>query len=177
MVDDRMFSEVDRLLGEADKKQWRTIVKGKPGELSVNSLSRNLGISKPVVDEIIQALEQMKILRVLRPLATGARLVRGEPKILFAHPNLSFAICRKLGLEPEIGAVREELALFGFELRGYTTHTVKGYKKNPDYIIKKGPEETVVEISGPNKGSAQIQDIPNALVIREQQLMALLMTL
>ena len=152
------------------------VATSKPGELSVNSLSRNLAVSKPIIDEIIQALEQMKILRVLRPLATGARLVRGEPKILFAHPNLRFAICRTLGLEPEIGAVREELALFGFELLGYSVHTVKGYKKNPDYIIKKGLEETVVEIGGPNKDYGQIKDIPNALLLRERQLMALLLS-
>ena len=152
------------------------VATSKPGELSVNSLSRNLGISKPIIDEIIQALDQMKILRVLRPLATGARLVRGEPKILFAHPNLRFAICRKLGIEPEIGSVREELALFGFELLGYSVHTVKGFKKNPDYVIKKGMEEIVVEIGGPNKGGSQIQDIPNALIVRGQQLMALLLT-
>jgi len=159
----------------AMEKLLYLLATAKPGELSVNSLSRNLAVSKPIIDEIIQALEQMKILRVLLPLASGARLVRGEPKVLFSHPNLRFAICRQLGVEPEIGSIREELALFGFELLGFSVHTIKGFKKNPDYIVKKGMETTVIEIGGPNKGGDQIQGIPNALVLREQQLMALLL--
>lgn len=151
------------------------IATSKPGEMSTNSLSRNLGVSKIIVEEIIKALEQMKLLRVLKPDATGGKLVRGEPKILFSHPNLRVSICEKLGIKPEIGSIREELALFGLEQRGYKIYTIKGLKKNPDYVIKKGMESTVIEIGGAGKGTAQLKDFPGSMLLRSSQLMTLLL--
>jgi predicted AAA+ superfamily ATPase len=151
------------------------IATSKPGELSVNSLSKNLAISKVSVDEIIDALEQMKLLRSLKPDATGAKLVRGEPKILFTHPNLRVAICEKLGLTPEIGSIREELVLFGLEQRGYKIYTMKGFKKNPDYVIKKNNVSTVIEVGGAGKDKAQLKDFPDSLLVKGNQLMTLLL--
>jgi predicted AAA+ superfamily ATPase len=151
------------------------VATSSPGEMSINSLSRNLGISKIIVDEIIGALEQMKLLRALKPDASGAKLIRGEPKILFSHPNLRAAICDKLGVTPDIGSTREELALFGLEQRGYKVYTIKGFKKNPDYVIKKNNISTVIEIGGEGKSSAQLKDFPDSLLVKGNQLMTLLL--
>lgn len=151
------------------------VATSSPGELSINSLSKNLGISKISVDEIIDALEQMKILRSLKPDASGASLIRGEPKILFFHPNLRFSICEKLGVKPEIGSIREEIVLFGLEQRGYKVFTVKGFKKNPDYVIKKDSTSTVIEVGGAGKTGAQLKGFEDSIVLKGNQLIALLL--
>jgi len=145
----------------------------KPGELSITSLSSVLRISKTVVYEIIDALSAMEIIRVVRPYAGGSAFVRAEPKILFFHPNLRYAICRQLGKKPETGAIREELAVFGFAERGWKVYTIKGGKKSPDYIVEKGEEKLVVEIGGEGKSTAQLKRYEKGLLIRDHQLLIL----
>ncbi|MEM4215807.1 MAG: AAA family ATPase [Candidatus Anstonellales archaeon] len=146
----------------------------KPGELSITSLSSSLHVSKTVVYEIVDALAGMEIIRVIRPYRRGASLVRAEPKLLFFHPNMRYAICKQLGKQPEIGAVREELAVFGLSERGWLVHTIKGEKKSPDYIIERGGERVVVEIGGEEKGRIQLREFPKGIVIKEHQLIPLL---
>ena len=74
-----------------------------------------------------------------------------------------------------LGSIREETVLFGLEQRGYKISTVKGFKKNPDYVIKKDNVSTVIEIGGPGKSSAQLKYFPDSLVIKGNLLMSLLL--
>lgn len=147
----------------------------KPGELSITSLSSNLHVSKTVIYEIIDALKGMEIIRVIQPYAQGASLVRTEPKMLFFHPNMRFAICKQLGKQPEIGAVREELAVFGLSERGWNVYTIKGEKKSPDYIIEKEKKKLVIEIGGERKTRIQLKGFPEGIVLSEYQLIPLLL--
>lgn len=146
-----------------------------PGELSATSLSSSLRVSKTTIYEIIDALGGMEIIRVIRPYARGAALVRAEPKLLFFHPNMRFAVCRQLGHLPDKGAIREELAVFGFSERGWSAHTIKGEKKSPDYVIERAGERLVVEIGGERKNRLQLKGFPEGLVIGEYQLLPLLL--
>ena len=143
----------------------------KPGELSINTLTNITGLSKSSIYEILNALEKMEIIRIIKPYGRGAKLVRGSPKMLFYHPNLRYSICSKLGMRPSIGALREELAVFSFVSKGYHIYTIKGAKKNPDYYIKK--INSVVEIGGPSKNKKQIKGFKNAMVLKPEQLMVL----
>jgi predicted AAA+ superfamily ATPase len=147
----------------------------QPGEINITSLSKNLAISKDSVYEIISALEKMKLIRIIKPHGSGSKLIRGEPKILFSHPNLRISICGKLGLQPKLGSIREELALFGFERRGFHSYTIKGAKKSPDYVIRKGENTFVVEIGGESKTKKQLEGFENSILIKDPQLMALLL--
>jgi predicted AAA+ superfamily ATPase len=151
------------------------LASSQPGEMSITSLSKNLAISKDSVYEIISALEKMKLIRMIKPYGSGSKLIRGEPKILFSHPNLRVSICKKLGIEPNIGSIREELALFGFECRGFYAYTIKGSKKSPDYLIRKGEDTFVVEIGGESKTKKQLEGFENSLLIKAPQLMTLLL--
>ncbi|MBI5051351.1 ATP-binding protein [Candidatus Micrarchaeota archaeon] len=146
----------------------------KPGELSITSLASTLSVSKTIIYEIIDALEKMEIIRIIKPYAKGAALVRAEPKLLFFHPNLRFAVSRQLGIIPEKGAIREELAVFGFTERGWSVNTVKGEKKSPDYIVEKGSEYFTIEIGGESKKRAQLKNHRNGLILTEYQLLPLL---
>lgn len=148
----------------------------KPGEMSITSLCKTLAVSKDSVYEILTALEKMKIIRILKPYGSGGKLIRGEPKILFTHPNLRVSICNKLGMEPEIGSIREELALFGFDQRGYKCYTIKGLKQSPDYMLKKNSKITVVEIGGKSKNRKQLKDFENGILVKDMQLISLVLS-
>jgi len=151
------------------------IATSPPGEMSITSMCKNLGVSKDSIYEIISALENMKIIRQLKPHGGGSKLVRGESKLLFAHPNFRTAICKKLGIPADIGSIREELALFGLAKRGYHIFTLKGLKKSPDYMIKKGNTEMVIEIGGESKNRKQLEGFDNAILVRDSQLIRLLL--
>ncbi|MFH1246911.1 MAG: AAA family ATPase [Candidatus Micrarchaeota archaeon] len=168
------FARVD---GEAIRAMNRTIfflASSTLGEYSVNSLSNTLDLKKDKTNSIITLLEDMRILRLVRPFGKGAKLVRGEPKLMFYHPVMRKAVCNELKLEANIGAIREELAVFCFDQRQWKVNTIKGMKHQPDYVIEKRGEQLVVEIGGPSKKRTQLKEFgEKTLVITDQQLMAL----
>ena len=143
-----------------------------PGELSINNLSNITEMSKTTVYELLDALEKMKIIRIIKPYGKGSKLVRGTPKVLFYHPNLRYAICNELGAEPNIGSLREDLAVFAFTKRGYTVNTIRGARKSPDYFIGK-PLNLVVEIGGRSKTKKQLKGFKKSLIIKPDQLIVL----
>ncbi|MEK6979162.1 MAG: AAA family ATPase [Candidatus Micrarchaeota archaeon] len=144
------------------------------GEFSINSLAGTLGIPKNKAYHLVHILELMRILRLVKPYGRGAKLVRGDPKLMFYHPVMRKAVCRNLGVEPDIGALREELAVFFFRLRGWRVSTIKGMKKNPDYIVERGREKFIIEIGGISKGRSQLRGFSEkTLVISERQLIVL----
>ena len=153
-----------------------TLATSSPGELSIHSLSGNLGMKKHQAYSLISLLEKMKIVRLIRPYGKGPKAVRGDPKLLFFHPNLRSVICATLQVTPDKGALREELAVFSLLGRGWVVNTIKGQKKTPDYIISQAKEKIVIEIGGSSKKRVQLQEFPgNSLLLDERQLMVLAM--
>ena len=143
-----------------------------PGEISITSLSKNLGVSKVVVYEIINALKEMEIIRIIYPFKKGAALIRKQPKLLFTHPNIRASINYLLKKDPPIGSMREELAVFCFIERGYQVWSGVGRRKMPDYVIKKGDEMKVVEIGGKGKSTSQFEG-KRGIVVSEDMLKTL----
>jgi len=143
-----------------------------PGELSINNICSFTEISKSSVYEILDALEKMRIIRILQPYAKGGKLVRSSPKMLFYHPNLRVSICSEIGIEPSVGSVREELTVFLFSLKGAKVFTIKERKKSPDYYISK-PIDIFVEIGGKGKSKEQLKGFRKSLVLKPDQLIAL----
>ncbi len=139
------------------------------GEFSINSLTQQLEIKKHKGYELISLLEKMKILRMVRPAGTGPKLVRGDPKLLFYHPNLRSAVCAALKVQPNIGALREELAVFALSARGWVVSTIKGMKKNPDYLIQKGNRTVVVEVGGNSKDKSQLQGFKEETLLLDER--------
>jgi len=142
------------------------------GELSINTLTLLTGTSKSVIYEILDAMEKMKIIRIIRPYGRGSKLVRGSPKMLFYHPNLRYAICNELRVEPSVGAIREELAVFSFQAKGYPVSTIKGARKVPDYYVGH-PLNAVVEVGGRSKTKKQLKGFKKSFVLKPDQLMVL----
>ena len=144
------------------------------GEFSINSLTKQLEIKKHGGYKLISLLEKMKILRFVLPHGKGPKLVRSEPKLMFYHPNLRSAICNALGVKADIGALREELAVFSLALRGWHVRTIKGFKKNPDYYLEKNQQKIIIEIGGNSKTKQQLKGFSEkTILLDERQLIAL----
>jgi len=144
----------------------------EPGELSINSISSLVEMSKSCIYEILDALEKMRIVRILQPYGKGGKLVRGSPKMLFYHPNLRVSICSEIGVEASVGSLREEIAVFLFSLMGAKVFTVKERKKSPDYYISK-PIDAFVEIGGKGKSKKQLKGFRKSFILKPDQLIAL----
>ena len=154
------------------------IALSKPGEFSYTSVSNKIGVSKSVVYEIVDTLVKLGLMVFLRPYTSSSAMLRSEPKLLFSHPNLRYAVCYQLGVDPDLGAVREEFAVFNFIRLGYRVFTVKGRVKSPDYVIRKGKYLAIVEIGGRTKESRQLKtisipDVRDRLVLKDENLITL----
>ncbi len=169
-----MFAKLDGRDILSMEKMLFFFATSKLGEFSANSLSNYLDISKYKVYELLDLLERMRILRIIRPYGRGGALVRGEPKIAFHHPVLRAAICEAVGKTPDIGAVREELAVFALSMRGWSVNTIKGRKHHPDYVIEKNGAQYVLEIGGEGKGQRQLKGFKNPLKIDDLNIIGLL---
>ncbi len=147
------------------------------GEFSINHLAQQLGMKKYKGYELISLLQKMKILRLVRPWGRGPKLVRGDPKLMFYHPNLRWALCKAMDAKPDIGATREELAVFSLARKGWQVNTLKGMKKNPDYIIQKGDEKLIIEVGGASKTRRQLEGFAaeKTIILDERQLIVLAM--
>lgn len=124
--------------------QW--IALSPPAELSYSSLSGKLGVSKPTVMKIVDALCRMGL--VLRVLPCGKDLVRKEPK-LYLSPPFRIHITRSVLREPDMGALREEF----FVAHASPICYLKGTRgqKTPDFVF----EGRSVEVGGAGKNFGQ----------------------
>ncbi|MFA5246328.1 MAG: AAA family ATPase, partial [Candidatus Micrarchaeia archaeon] len=144
------------------------------GEFSINSTSNALGMNKNKAYHMIGLLESMRIIRMVRPHGKGAKLVRGDPKMMFYHPVMRQAICKMIGMQPDKGAIREEMAVFALANRGWKISTIKGMKKTPDYAIEKNNKRIIIEIGGQSKTKAQLTGFEGkTLIIGDRQLITL----
>ncbi len=167
------FSRVNGATIIAMERALNILASSELGEFSIFKMSKHLGVSKYKAYEIFQLLQDMKILRLVKPYGKGPKLERGEPKILFYHPCFRQAISSVLGVKPSLGALREELAVFNFTLRGWNVFTVKGFKKNPDYVVSKQKQLLVVEIGGFSKSFKQLKGFKNKVLLTPYQLITL----
>jgi predicted AAA+ superfamily ATPase len=178
--DSAFFAKVDGDYIVGMERALNIIANSKLGEFSLSSFSKMIELKKFKTYEIMDLLARMRIIRIIKPYVASSAVERAEPKILFYHPVFRQAISKKLGIVPDMGAIREELAVFAFTGRGYEVHTIKGEKKSPDYFVTKGMEKYLVEIGGNSKTAVQLKVASSMkgfqkIVLKEKQLLPLLM--
>ncbi len=146
------------------KKLVYKLALSKPGEFSFESMSREIGASKDFVYRAVDALSKLDVLRIVEASRSG---LRKAPKVMFAHPNLRYAIASYLGEEPEIGALREEAVAFKLDELGLSPKYIAGMRKNPDFVVKLNKKKVVFEVGGKSKGKSQIAGFDRGYIISE----------
>ena len=157
----------------AAESMLTSLATSKLGEFSIASSTSNIGISRFMAYELIDALVSMKILRMVPPYGSGPKAIRSFPKLMFSHPNLRACVCNAVGKNPDEGAMREEIAVFSLLMRGWKVYTAKGLKRSPDYFAVKNDRKIVVEVGGKSKKRIQLSGFKEGMVITEKQLIPL----
>jgi uncharacterized protein len=137
----------------------------QPGELSINRLSKSLGIDNKTVASYLEMLESTDLLMKIAIKKSGGAAIRKPQKIFLGNPNLYHAICRETGHDAQIGTVRENFVLSML----LSTKQQAFYTSQGDYIYS----GITLEIGGKNKGTKQIKHLESdAFVVRDDVLIS-----
>lgn len=121
---------------------------------NVDKISKNLGVSRAIVYDCLEYLEQSGLTQNIYPIGKGMRQIRKPGKIFLNNSNLLYAINGDLNFDSDIGAIRE--TFFTNQLK--YLHKVNTHDK-ADFEID---ERWVFEIGGKNKKLTQVEGIKNA---------------
>ncbi len=133
-----------------------------PGEFSYTSFSNITGYGKSTIYEAIHLLKELGIIRIIGQSSSNAQ-AKATIKILFAHPNFRHAFAQENLQDATIGALREEYFTFHIEQLGFPLSIPKGLKKNPDYELKIKNRKMIIEVGGPSKNTAQLEQNAGAI--------------
>ncbi|NLO16701.1 MAG: ATP-binding protein, partial [Arcobacter butzleri] len=137
------------------KKLIYAISISKPLELSIENLSKTVGVSKATLYNYIEYLHKAELLRHIVFEGKRFKALKMPDKLYLSNTNL----LKSLTLNSDIGTIRE--TFFASQL-SYNCSLF--YVKNRDFLIN---EKYIVEIGGKNKSFSQIKDIKNSFVISD----------
>jgi len=137
------------------KKLLTTICVSKPLELSIEKLSKTVGVSRATLYKYIEYLHRAELLRHITFEAKRFKNIQKPDKLYLSNTNLCNALC----IESDSGTKRE--IFFANQVsQNYSIY----YVDRGDFLIN---EQYTVEIGGRNKGFNQIKDIPNSFVVAD----------
>lgn len=131
------------------------IAKSAPVKPSVQNLSTELKVSKNDVPDYLLYLEKAGLLAQVRDETGGFRGLGKVEKVFLDNPNLMYAVGSE---DPNIGNIRE--TFFYNQMRvnnGIVTSKVSDFKIG----------DITFEIGGHQKGSKQLKDVQNGVVVRD----------
>jgi uncharacterized protein len=135
-----------------------------PGELSVNTLARNLEIDHKTVGAYLGMMQETCLTQSLGVDKGGKAVLRSADKVLLENANLYYAVASVSGFEPNLGALRETFFVNALRSAGAAVQ----YSKQGDYKA----DGRVFEIGGEGKRRGQIKGIENAILVRDGALAA-----
>lgn len=138
------------------KKLLLTICLSKPLELSMESLSRTIGVSRATLYKYIDYLHRAELLRHITYEAKRFRSMQKPDKLYLSNTNLFSALCN----QSEKGTQRETFAASMFSHE----HTLY-YLDKGDFLVD---EKYIFEIGGKDKKFTQIKDMQNSFVIADE---------
>ncbi len=130
-----------------------------PGEISVNTLARDLGVDHKTVQSYLQMLEDTSLIHSLKLGHTGKAALRSPDKVLLENANLYHAIAVESGFDANPGSLRE--TFFVNALRGAGIPVQ--YSKEGDYRAA----GKVFEIGGRNKTRKQLKGLRNGFLVKD----------
>ena len=146
-IDNEKQSVLKRVLG--------MLCSTTPYEISKSKLSKDTNIAWATLSKYLTYMKEGDLLHLVAAPQKHKRLNKAE-KMLLNNPNLFYVLC----VNPNIGSVRESF----FVSQLSANHTIHYHDKG-DFIID---DNYIFEIGGPTKGDAQLEDVRNSFVVRDE---------
>jgi predicted AAA+ superfamily ATPase len=144
-----------RFIGKM-KKLLYLIASSLPFIPNITKLSETTGISRPVLYQYLEYLQDAELIMLLKAQGKGySTLIKAE-KIYIHNTNLLYAIANQ---HHEIGSVRETFFLSNFRNRFMVEAAFKG-----DFLVDK---KFTFEVGGKGKTADQISGVKNAYIVAD----------
>lgn len=124
---------------------------------NVDSLSKNLGVSREVIYNSFEYLERGGLINNVYPHAKGIRLARKPGKVFLENTNLLNVINGALKFESEIGNVRETF----FVNQCHDIYSINLHETG-DFLLD---EKYIIEVGGKSKNFKQIGVTKNSYLV------------
>ena len=122
---------------------------------NVESLSREIGVSKNSVPDYQLYLERAGMVGLLRDDTAGLRGQCKVEKVYVDNPSLMYVLTND---QPEVGNVRETFFYNQMRVNNDVVASRESDFKIGDYTF---------EVGGKKKGRKQIENVPNGIVVRD----------
>lgn len=130
-----------------------------PGELSVNTLARNLEIDNKTVSGYLGMMQDTSLTHSLSLDKGGKAVLRSADKVLLENANLYFAVSSESGFEPNLGSLRETFFINALRGAGIKVQ----YSKEGDY--RAGGK--IFEVGGESIKQQQIRGLKDAYLVKD----------
>lgn len=127
-----------------------------PYKPNMTKLAAEIGVSKNNIQDYLVLLERAGMIGQLRDSTSGLRLLGKVEKVYIDNPTLMYALSET---GPDMGNIRE--TFFYNQMRVNQSVTSS---KESDFKIG----EYTFEVGGRNKGSRQIEGVPNAYIVKDE---------
>ena len=122
--------------------------------INYSSISRNLGITKYKAEQYLRILEQAFLVNPVFP--AGTNVLRESKVLLYPPIRLLYR-----DYAEALGGLREDFFTLSLRIHGSDFDYLKSTRgaKIPDFLVREGEGEIVVEIGGKRKGYEQFKGI------------------
>ena len=134
------------------KKMLLSICVSSPLEISLEKLSKRVGITKPTLYKYIDYLSRAELLHHILHDAKRFKNIKKQDKLYLGNTNLFQPLC----VNSNPGTIRETF----FVSMLYKQHQIN-YVDRGDFLVD---EQYTFEIGGKNKSFEQIKDIPESFI-------------
>ncbi len=131
----------------------------EPGELSINSIAKNIKLDNKTVSNYLKIMEEVNLVAKISENKSGSAILKQKEKIYLANPNLYTAINEEMGFDYKIGTLRELFFINMFKNSGKNIY----YSKRGDFEA----ENNIFEIGGKGKTKKQIRGIENSYIVKD----------
>ncbi len=138
------------------KKLLASICLSNPLELSVDALSKKVGVSKVTLYKYIEYMHKAELLRHVTHEAKRFKSMQRPDKLYLSNSTLFTSLC----LTPKVGTIRESFFASAVSYGNDLHYVDKG-----DFLVD---EKYTFEIGGKNKSFEQIKDLPDSYVASDE---------
>lgn len=132
-----------------------------PGKININKLASSLGVAFETTELYVDILYKISLIRYLLKDKRGHKLIRKSEKIFLDNTNIAIYLENKLGLEKNIGMIRE---LFIINQLQNIKEPIFATEKKGDFFIKQNKKKYIFEVGGKSKDFTQISKIENSFL-------------